>query len=535
MTTQVAEDPRVGPDVDEWVGEDAGPGDRWFAVYGRISDAGEDEATKQAVIGIERQLEDCDRLARQLGAKRIRYYREGGSAYDGRKRNRKQRRVFEQLLDDIRAGEVSHVLAWRVERLAREPRDMEALIEAADGGSVGPRTSIRTVDGQDSGSETGMFMIRLLTMFGRWESVQIANRVRRARQADIRGGGFTGSPPAFGHRDGTRWAATVPEEAALIQEFAERTIAGEGVRSILRDFNTRGSRTRKGAHWQHRAFIKLITSPRMIGARELAGELHFGADKQGEPLIQPILSRETWDKVRAILLDPARLRPGRGGTPRHLLTGLMRCGAVNDGKTCNSRLSAKGSGDRSHAADYWTYGCVKDAFRTENCGRVWIKGSRTDEYIEGRVLAYLRQPTVTAALMRTLGSPDEPDETQAALRERLEALQESLTRLEVAYLDGPAALEAEAHVSPAAYLRYREKISSEIDGLKKAIGKTARQRTVLRALAAPVDFWNQATLEERRDLVGALFPSIVVRPVADVPGASPRRWDWRRIEATPIA
>lgn len=512
-----------------WVSPSARPEDRWWGVYSRVSAPGE---TTTEETSVDRQTADGLEEARRRGAQRVRIYEDRGfSAY----KRGVRREAFEELLEDIEAVEIVAVVAWRAERLARQPRDAERLMEALGADDDRPRAVAYTIrDGVDTNDEPGKFVFRQLVQFGRWESRAISDRVRRARRAAIEDGRFSGSPPAFGHRDGTQWREIVPEEVALVREGATRAIAGEGVRSILRDFNARGSRTRSGAHWQHRAWIKMVTSPRMIGARMVGDAKYHGTDAEGNSRIGAILDQDTWEQVRTILLDPNRRKHDYGGTPKHLLTGLMRCGATAEGRLCGEPLRAKGQSGRSHGPGYWTYGCVRDAYHTEACGRVWIKGSNTDAYIERVVLAHLRMPSVVSALSLGLGDSEDPTEEASELRRRLMALKERIVTAEVAALKGLSVLEAEFGVSMEGYRVWRAQALAERDDLEKSIARTTRARSVVKAIADPEEFWRQAALDERRDLVRSVLPSIFVRPASSVPG-NPRRWNHRRIKLDFIA
>lgn len=516
-------------DYPDWVADDATLADPCWGIYARLSVAGDEEEG-----GIARQLRDCLEAAKNLGARRVRRYVDHGFTAFKRKRVRPE---FDHLLADLKSGELAGIVAWRAERLARQPRDAQLFIDALGAEDDQPRAIAYTVrDGVDTRSDQGIYFFKQLIEFGRWESKAIAHRVGSAKRDGMERGRFTGSPPAFGHQDGSSWRQVVPEEAALIREGAARLVAGEGVRSILRNFNSRGSRTRTGSMWQHRAWTKLLSSPRMIGAREIAGELREGRDEDGRPWIAPILDRDTWDRVRAILDDPERRKYAHGGTPKHLLTGLMVCGAkLPDGRVCEQKLSAKGQTTNNEGDTYWTYGCVKDSFRPFNCGRVWIKGSHTDSYIEGLVLAYLRKPAVRRALLLRLGDVRDPSEEQKELRAQLITAQDKLDAMELAYTRGAAALEAEFNISVKTYLRWWPEAKAELDKLNKRIARTEQAKVVMAATAAPAEFWAQAALEERRDLVRSLFPRIRVLPVSAVPGVSFRRWSSRRIEVELIA
>lgn len=505
-------------DGDEWRADNATNDDELWGIYARKSVAGDEE-----VGSIPVQIADSLAHAQRLGARRVRAYIDHGFSASKR---RVVRPRFQDLLADISAGVVTNVVGWRAERLARQPRDAQIFLDTLGAEEPKPWGVAYTVrDGVDTRTDQGQWFFRQLVEFGKWEAKAIAHRVASAHQATMQQGRFSGSPPAFGHRDGTQWREVEPDEAALIREGAARVIAGQGVRSILRDWHERGIRTRRGALWQHRAWIKMVTSPRMIGARVIGEAEYVGHDETGQPWIEPILDRETWEAVRRILLDPSRRKHEGGGTPKHLLTGLMRCGI------CNGELRAKGQNGRSHGPGYWSYGCVRDAYHPFACGRVWIKGAPTDGYIEQVTLAQLRDPAVRRALTLIVsGGADDADEQAAELRREFDKLNEEITRREVISLNGPRAVEQQLGVGVEALRRWRAQALERRDDLERRIGAVTRQRHVLRAVANPESFWDQAALPERRALVRALFSDITVDPA---PRA--RRWSFRRIRFTTVA
>lgn len=520
----------------DWLAPDATDADPWWGVYGRLSDADDvDEIAKedaravaagQPSKGVTRQLRDGTDTSRAgagvpglAGAKRIRFYVDDGISAS--KRN-VIRPAFELAVSELGSGpdETRYLVAWKSERLTRQPHEAEALLTALGDVDDIQATAITITDGVNTDSDHARYMFRQLVQFGNWESKAIGVRRKRKHLEQLEQGRFPGGPPAFGHKDKTAWREIEPSEADAIRDAATRVLAGEGVKSILRGWTAHDIKTRRGGSWQHPAWIKMMTSPRLAGLRILRGqEVNSGR-------IAPILEVDTWRDVRAILLDPARKPvPMHDGRPRHLLTGLMRCAL------CHSTLRAKGNGGKANGPGYWTYGCAKEG-RPLACGRIWIKGDPTDRHIEGLVLALLRRPEVRDALMASAGQGTRPSDDVAALSAERIALHTRIVALESAHLGGT--LEADFAVSADGYREYRTKALAQLDLIDTRLAKAARGRTVIAALLDPEAFWETAELGQRRDVIRAVLPEIVVHPAETVP-YYPQRWDDRRISWTHAA
>jgi len=146
--------------------------------------------------------------------------------------------------------------------------------------------------------------------------------------------GFVGT----GKRRVSRARALAEQEAA--REAAARVIEGASLRGIVNDWNERGIKTSTGGRWNTRSLRQMLLSPAIAGLGIHHGKLQAEpakvkvGPKQWEP-VAPILDRETWEQVRAILTDPARTTTVGGGQPKYLLIGMVWCGV------CGSRLGAR--------------------------------------------------------------------------------------------------------------------------------------------------------------------------------------------------
>src|SRR5215472_14847485 len=96
---------------------------RAAGIYARISSDQEGSGA-----GVQRQLSDCKRLAKQLGWPVVDEYVDNDiSAYSARVRPE-----YRRLLDDIAAGVLDAVLVYHLDRLTRRPKELEEFLDVLD-------------------------------------------------------------------------------------------------------------------------------------------------------------------------------------------------------------------------------------------------------------------------------------------------------------------------------------------------------------------------------------------------------------------
>src|SRR5215218_3773456 len=184
-----------------------------------------------AGLGVERQAADCRDLALKLGLGEPDVLDKDNdlSAYSG-----KRRPDYEKLKQGLREGRWSHLLVWHVDRLCRNVRDLEDLVDLVNG-----KVEVHTVKGGEINLETpeGRLQARMLGTLARYESEHRSDRVRRALEQLAESGKPHGGPRRYGwHSDGT----IEPTEAGVVAELTRRVIGGESVRSLAAELRQRG-------------------------------------------------------------------------------------------------------------------------------------------------------------------------------------------------------------------------------------------------------------------------------------------------------
>lgn len=274
-----------------------------------------------------------------------------------------------------------------------------------------------------------------------------------------------------------------PDEADRIRSWAQYVADGGAVRPLVAELNDAGVPTVTNKKWAAPTITRALTHPRMIGMRDVDGEL---VDAPG---VEPILDEGLWRQVVAVLRDPDRQRFAAGKNPQSLLSGLLRCGK------CGRTLHATGP----------SYAC---SARYGGCGEISISRRLADAEVTERVLIRLTLDESLEALSdaRTLSGEH--------YQQQIVDAEARIAHLAVTFGDGAELREAfDAGVSAA---------RTRIDESRSRLAFLAATEA-LPALTeeAVIEWWaDDTSVETRRSVIGVVVDHIDVRAKADAePGA----------------
>jgi site-specific DNA recombinase len=446
---------------------------RSAAIYCRISQDGAGDR-----LGVQRQEKDCrEYCARRGWAVADVLVDNDVSAYSG-----KPRPAYTRLSDGLRDRSYDGVVVWHPDRLHRSPAELETFIDLVE--KTGAAVATVTAGDYDLSSPEGRLTARIVGSVARKESEDKSRRLRRkhvelAEAGRVSGGG----PRPFGYE---RDRLTISEpEAALIRDAAKRLMAGEPVRSIVRDWTDRGVPTVTGAHWTTTTVKRLMTSARISGQREHKGTI------VGPAIWPAIIDPDQTVRLRTVLSDPTR-KTHRGTARSYLLTGFMVC-------ECGVRMTTQPVYRKGHK--YERYVCSKDR---GGCGRCGIIASGVDRLVVEAVLIRLDSPKLAQALAAPTDQPDPMIEV-----ERLEARQVELaemfgagelTRVELA----AAKNTVDARLATA-------RASLVVDTERSASAELVGQGSALRERwSLPDDDLSALSLDQKRAVIATVVESVTV-------------------------
>ena len=439
-------------------------------IYARISSDREGDG-----LAVGRQLEDCEAKASENGWRVAdRYVDADISAYSG-----KPRPEYRRMLADIRAGLIDGVVVYNLDRLHRQPRELEEFTEVCK--LAGIEKNLASCQGRvDLGTDDGLFLARILGAVAAKESDDKGRRIRRKHeQIAEEGRPSGGGSRAYGFEpDGL----TVREsEAVVIRQCARSALAGQSLRSIVIGLNKRGIPAAKGGTWSSQTLRRMLLSARIGGMREHKGEI---ASEAAWPAI--VTAAES-AQLRAMLTDERRRTSS--SVRRYLLAGLLRCGRC--GQTLVSRPTATG---------VRCYVCAKDP--GGGCGGLSVRAEPLEGWVVEAVLYRLDSADMAEVLQ---GASEDPD----AERLRLE-LEEAQAQLAELAEDWGARV-----ITRQEWLAARRPIEERLQLAQRRLAKLSRTSAVSEYLGngdALRERWDELQLSGQHAVVAAVLDHLVVRP-----------------------
>ncbi len=445
------------------------------AVYTRIS---EDKTGEKA--GVERQLEDCTKLAASLKWEVVDTFDDNDlSAYRAKRRPR-----FEDLLEAMKADQVDAVLCYHTDRLYRSMKDLERFIEIADTKHI----MIKTVQSGelDLSTSAGRMVARILGSVARQESEHHAERRMRACVQKAALGRWETTNRPFGY---TTAGKPLEPEAQAIRDAVRDVLEGTSIQAIARRWNEAGlTTTRAGATykqgdkeyqaagtWRSPRVRRVLLNPRYAGLKVHRGkvveEVVDGKRQRVKGTWTPLIDVATHDRLVAQLTDPARITtttyqrkfPG---------AGIYRCGK------CGGPMKSHQSGGPNQRQSY--------VCREKGC--VLRNAEHLDDFVANAILERLGKANLVISQRRGDSVAQLQDE-RAAWMSKLDQLVELL---DDGTLDGPKARDKAAG--------YKQ----EIAAIDRKLAAALRESPAGRLLASGED------LRERWERMDATLRSQVI-------------------------
>lgn len=408
----------------------------------------------------------------------------------GRVELRTIRPGFRSMLDDLAAGRATAILAEDLDRLLRQPRDNEDLLDAVEQAGATCKSLSGSLTLTEGGTEAEKFTARIMAASANKASADTARRVANARERyagqSYQGGrrpyGFQPDPgsPRYHKR-----LIMVSHEAQVIRNAATDILdRGVSLKAIARTLRDQGEPTVTGTTWTAKTLRDVLLKPAVAGLA--VTRQPDGAGPQRELLVEApwpaILDRDRWEALRDHLTDTARrTNTSRANEPRWLVSGFATCGV------CSGLLRAGGGRDRA------------PAYVGSECNHIRRNAALVDQHITSLVIARLNKPDA-GDLLKPPPHPQVDARKLRAEARKLKARKAAQVRMHSAgdLDDSDLAVGLKAIRGQLAAIEARLAASAEADPLAEFRGKPAEA------------VWEGLSVARRRAVVQTLIRAIVV-------------------------
>ena len=266
-----------------------------LALYRRVS------TDKQADEGysLDVQLEKLQAYAQAMSSvKEVRVYTDDG--YSGSSLDRPG---MKQMIEDIEAGVITHVVVVKLDRLSRSQKDTLHLIE--DVMIPANVAFISIMESFNTDTPFGRAMVGILSVFAQLERENIFERTRGGMQKRVEKGYWPGggrTPYGYDY-DPARGVLIPNEEAEMVRHIYDRYLGGASMQAIADELDLK----------YERVVYNIITRKSNAGYIVYNGEEYKG-------LHEPIISLETYDQAIQLLANRSAAKLVT--KTQHLLTGF---------------------------------------------------------------------------------------------------------------------------------------------------------------------------------------------------------------------
>ncbi|HEX4443265.1 MAG TPA: recombinase family protein [Galbitalea sp.] len=467
------------------------------AIYARLSV--DRDGSK---VGIDTQLIDARELARERGWNIVDEYVDRNLTAADKLVKRPE---YDRLVADYGIGSFTALICWDLDRLTRQPRQLEDWIDAAQDKHL----VIVTANGEaDLSTDAGRLFARIKATVAKSEAERASARQKRNKAYRRDNGLFHGGQAPFGYKVADKSLVAEPTEVALVQEAAHRLLNDrESMHSIITDWNRLVDDdsnvvvhpTRSGKHWRQSNLRAILTN------RSLLGET-----KSRVVGWQPILDKRTFDRLQVLFGDPSRKTthsPGVKGGKYTMGGGLSVCRRC--GKPLTSQLRG-GTRDTSLLCNKQVHGpdmknhpqLDRDSTNAEQRRKVTrprIDHDSLEAFVFNEAMSMLKDTKRFRDRMaeRSPDTNNKIDELEAE-RERLRLERERAGRAFVAGIMGE--LEAKREV---------DRVDASIQALDASIHELLGRPVLASALESRVD-WDKLSPARRRAFLGLLIDGVIV-------------------------
>lgn len=240
------------------------------------------------------------------------------AGYTGANTNRP---ALQELLEDIKQNKIDIILAYKIDRLTRSPKDFYQLIELFENHSV---SFISITERFDTSTPAGRLLRNIMLTFAQFERELTSERTRDKLLERVKKGMWNGGHTPFGYERKNKKLIINKKETEIIRLIFETYLETGSINKVYDLLKEKNIKNRQGKIFSKAHLALILRNITYIGKIKYAGQIYQG-------IHQPIISEELFELAQKT--HKRRIRKFRI-YKYFLLGGLIHC------KECGYTMSA---------------------------------------------------------------------------------------------------------------------------------------------------------------------------------------------------
>ena len=436
------------------------------AIYIRVST----DAQFEEGYSVDAQKEQLTAYCVSKGIKKYDYYVDGG--WTG---SNMERPELERLTKDVKDGQISHVVVYKLDRLSRSQKDTLYLIE--DVFMPNNVDFVSLTESLDTSTPIGRTMIGILAAFAQLERETIHMRTRMGMLERVKEGYWMGGGRVpFGYDYDKDEGVLVPnKDAEKVRRIYDLYIKGYSPQNIA---NMLGLK-------YDRLAIQILKRKSNYGIIE-----YNGVEYQGRH--EPIISKEIYDEAMSAMISRSITRTC---TSDYLLTGLIYCGK------CGAKMRYQKWGKKGTKLVCYSQQTTKPYLRKDpDCNQEKLWADEVEDFVIKRLLQLKEERQDMSAVEYSSSALD-------LLAQQKEEVEKKIKRLYNLYSESADDLLLETiNDNKITLAKINKKLADEV----KHQAVLSERKTIKNSIDNLDVQWEYMNQQERQTLIRNLVNRIVI-------------------------
>lgn len=260
---------------------------------------------------------------------------------------------FQRMMSELRNGNISHIIVWKVDRISRNLLDFAAMYTELKKYRV---TFVSMNEQFDTSSAIGEAMLKIILVFAELERNMTSERVTSIMLNRAEHGQWNGARMPMGYKwdDNIKFPIPDEEESKTVQFIFDKYEEVHSCLTVSRYLNNNNIKTKRGGKWTSKTVNDIIKNPFYIGTyRYNVRESARGKMKpKSEWIVKennhtPIIEKDQFERCAAIIQSNLKRDTSeyRRTNYVHVFSHLLKCGKCGSG-FCSQKDKVRANGYR---------------------------------------------------------------------------------------------------------------------------------------------------------------------------------------------